>query len=232
MTARALIVNADDFGHCDAVNAGIARAFEHGIVTSASLMVDRDGAREAARYATGHPRLSIGLHLDLGEWVFEHGEWRCLYRRLEVETPEVLVVEVERQEARFRRLTGRNPTHLDSHQHVHLDEPVRHALAAVGARLGVPVRGIDPDVRSCGDFYGQTAEGDPVHDRISSDSLIGIIEGLQPGLTELLCHPGRPGVASVYGAERAIELDALCDPRVARSVDRLGVRLCSFGDPR
>jgi predicted glycoside hydrolase/deacetylase ChbG (UPF0249 family) len=40
---RLLIVNADDLGLSEGVNAGIAEAHERGIVTSASLMV-RQGA--------------------------------------------------------------------------------------------------------------------------------------------------------------------------------------------
>jgi predicted glycoside hydrolase/deacetylase ChbG (UPF0249 family) len=38
-TARTLIVNADDFGLSTAVNRGIVAAYEHGIVTAATLMV-------------------------------------------------------------------------------------------------------------------------------------------------------------------------------------------------
>ncbi len=48
---RYLIVNADDFGLSFGVNQGIIEAFEHGIVTSTSLMVNWIGAAEAAAYA-------------------------------------------------------------------------------------------------------------------------------------------------------------------------------------
>ncbi len=63
---RYLIVNADDFGLSFGVNRGIIEAFEHGVVTSASLMVNWIGAAEAAAYARQHPTLSLGLHIDLG----------------------------------------------------------------------------------------------------------------------------------------------------------------------
>ena len=36
---RRLIVNADDFGRAAGINAGVMKAFEDGIVTSATLMV-------------------------------------------------------------------------------------------------------------------------------------------------------------------------------------------------
>src|SRR5260370_7598521 len=76
---RALIVNADDFGQSFGVNQGIMEAHERGIVTSASLMVRWPAAREAAAYAKKHPRLSLGLHFDYGEWVCRNGNCTTLY---------------------------------------------------------------------------------------------------------------------------------------------------------
>src|SRR5687767_10207836 len=63
---RYLIVNADDFGLSPGVNAGIVAAHENGIVTSASLMVRKLAAAEAADYGRRHPKFSVGLHVDLG----------------------------------------------------------------------------------------------------------------------------------------------------------------------
>lgn len=50
-SAVTMIVNADDFGLSPGVNRGIIQAHEHGIVTSASLMVRRAAAYQAAQYA-------------------------------------------------------------------------------------------------------------------------------------------------------------------------------------
>ena len=77
---RTLVVNADDFGLSTGVNQGIICAHEEGIVTSASLMVRQPAAAEAAAYARDHSRLSVGLHLNLAEWVFRDGEWFPLYQ--------------------------------------------------------------------------------------------------------------------------------------------------------
>ncbi len=74
MSRRRLIVNADDFGQHACVNDGIIAAHEHGIVTSASLMVHGSAAQDAAAYARGRPALDLGLHVDLGEWRLEAGE--------------------------------------------------------------------------------------------------------------------------------------------------------------
>ena len=59
-----LIVNADDFGCSRGVNRGIIEAHEHGIVTSASLMVNRPAASEAAEYGREHPELGV-LHNNM-----------------------------------------------------------------------------------------------------------------------------------------------------------------------
>ena len=72
--ARRLIVNADDFGQTAGINEGIIQCSERGIVTSASLMVRWPSARAATEYARAAPALSVGLHIDLGEWAYRNGE--------------------------------------------------------------------------------------------------------------------------------------------------------------
>src|SRR5262249_8159232 len=79
MAARSLIVNADDFGLTPRANPAVGMAHEQGMVTSASLMVRWPAAAEAAEYARQHPTLGVGLHLDLGEWVYRGGGWVARY---------------------------------------------------------------------------------------------------------------------------------------------------------
>src|SRR5919201_1887636 len=99
---RYLIVNADDFGQSAGVNRGIIEAHERGIVTSASLMVRWPAATEAAAYARDHPELSLGLHLDLGEWAYRDGEWIALYQVVCEDVREAVAHEVTRQLMAFR----------------------------------------------------------------------------------------------------------------------------------
>ncbi len=124
---RFLIVNADDFGLSEGVNRGIIEAHEHGIVTSASLMVLKPAAASAAAYGRKEPRLSLGLHLDLGEWFHDGEVWIQRDLVVPLEDHAVVAEELARQLWSFRRQVGRDPTHLDSHQHVHKNEPVRSA---------------------------------------------------------------------------------------------------------
>ena len=77
---RCVIVNADDFGQSPGVNRGIIEAHQHGIVTSASLMVNWPAAAEAAAYGRAHADLSLGLHFDVGEWCYRNEKWIVLVR--------------------------------------------------------------------------------------------------------------------------------------------------------
>jgi chitin disaccharide deacetylase len=228
-STRFLIVNADDFGLSEGVNRGIIEAHERGIVTSASLMVHKPSAISAAAYSREHLRLGLGLHLDLGEWAYDGEAWTPVYRVVPVDDYSVVTEELERQLSDFRRLVGRDPTHLDSHQHAHRYEPVRSAAHNLARRLNVPLRHFSHGIQYCGRFYGQTARGVPLPEAISVESLIAILSDLPPGVTEVGCHPGRvTGDELTYGSERSTEVDVLSHPRVKALVTSLGIELCSF----
>jgi chitin disaccharide deacetylase len=227
---RVLIVNADDFGRSPGVNHGVIRTHEEGIVTSATMMVRWPAAADAAAYSR-RSSLSVGLHLDLGEWEYRDGEWRARYELAAARTPDAIAEEIERQLERFERLTGRLPTHLDSHQHVHQGRPVRRELRRVGERLGVPVRDITPGIAHSGVFHGQDDTGTPLPEAITVEALVRTIERLPGGVTELGCHPATDNDHdSTYDRERLQEVATLCDPRVRAAIDRCGVALRSFAD--
>src|SRR5712692_1662196 len=226
---RYLIVNADDFGQSRGINRGIIEAHERGIVTSASLMVRWPAAAEAAAYAREHPSLSLGLHFDFGEWCRRNGSWIKLYEVVSEEDVTAVAREASRQLATFRRLTGEDPTHLDSHQHVHGRKPLRSVFIGVAERLGVPLRSHSPQVRYCGNFYGQTEDGMPLPDLISVGGAIKLLAQLPPGFTELGCHPGyADDFDSVYRQERVRVLGTLRQPTVRSAIDDMGIELCSF----
>ncbi len=230
---RWLIVNADDFGQSAAINRGVIRAHEQGIVTSASLMVRWPAAADAAAYARAREALSLGLHVDLGEWFCAAGQWMPRYEVVATSDEAAVAKEIARQVDVFRELVGRNPTHLDSHQHVHRDEPVRSVMAQLARTLGVPLRECHPDIRYCGGFYGQTDEGAPIPGVISVDGLAGILSDLAPGITELGCHPGEDeplGDPGMYRSERLHEVTVLCDPRAKTLLTTLDIQLRSFQD--
>ncbi len=138
---KRLIVNADDLGLTPGVNRGIVRAFQHGIVTSASLLVTGSAFEDAIALARDFPALDVGLHLALveeqavlppealptlvdktGRLPRTKGEFfkRALLRRISWDEVER---EIAGQIARFQQ-TGLRLSHLDSHQHLHMFPPV------------------------------------------------------------------------------------------------------------
>lgn len=134
---RRLIVNADDFGLHAAVNRGILAAHTEGIVRSTSLMAGGAAFDEAVRIAKQCPQLGVGVHLTLvgarpvlpvvdvlslvdGTGAF-YGSYPLFLKRFL--SGKIRLAEVERELAaqiEQVRLAGIQPSHLDSHQHLHV----------------------------------------------------------------------------------------------------------------
>jgi len=129
-----LVVNADDFGISERVNEGIAQAHQQGIVTATSIMAVGRAFEHAVRLSRELPALDVGVHLTLvaerplrpaPSLVDADGRFPAaagpLVRRLA--TGSVRLVEVEAEwAAQIERVlaAGIRPSHLDSHQHVHI----------------------------------------------------------------------------------------------------------------
>jgi chitin disaccharide deacetylase len=228
MNPKKLIVNADDFGQSDGINRGIIRAFEQGILTSASLMVRYPSASDAAAYSKSNS-LDIGLHVDLGEWIYQNEEWIPVYEVISLDNVKIVEEEITRQLDAFYKLVGKNPTHIDSHQHVHKSEHLLPVFIEIAKKINVTLRGCSNKVRYCGDFYGQSSDSSPLHDSISSSNLKNIITNLPEGITEMACHPGlNVDIKTMYKIERDIEVISLCDKSIGEVISTTNVQLCSF----
>lgn len=216
-----LIVNADDFGLTAGVTEGIVEAHVRGILTSTSLMVDRPAAEQAAALSREHPRLSVGLH-------FEDDT-------PELDDPEHARRRFADQLRRFRELMGSEPTHVDSHHHVHMTRMA--TFAPLVEPLGVPLRG-DGRVPYLGEFYAHPAPGVVDLDRIGERFLLRVLgaaaAGGGAGFVELGCHPGRvtSELRSSYADVREIELATLTDPGLPAKIAALGLQLASYRDWR
>jgi hopanoid biosynthesis associated protein HpnK len=135
-TAR-LIVNADDFGLCEEVNEGVIAAFDHGLVTSASLMPTGEAFAHAVMLARRRPDLDLGVHLALTgtrpisppetvrSLVTSNGtflpNWRAFLRRFLTRSlrSDEIARELRAQLEKAAQ-TGLSLSHLDGHQHLHL----------------------------------------------------------------------------------------------------------------
>lgn len=245
---RRLIVNADDLGRTRGINAGIFESHRDGILTSATLMVSCPAAREAAEELEQVPRLGVGLHLvmaggtpvlppaEIPSLVDATGRFPTRPEGVREAAPAAVLAEARAQLALFQELTGRLPTHFDSHYHSHRIPVVCDALIELALETGRPVRCAGPEVRErlveagvattdafVEDFYdhGATFEG-----------MLEILRGLGPGVTEVMCHPGRVDAAlradSGYVEAREREIEILTDPRVRAEIDNLDIQLGTY----
>jgi predicted glycoside hydrolase/deacetylase ChbG (UPF0249 family) len=147
-----VIVNADDLGLTPGVTRGIVETMTEGVVSSTTLMVNMPSAPDAIKLALGH-RLPVGVHLNLttgrpisppGEVpslvrpdgsFHSHGEFTRRLLRLQISLRE-MEREFSAQIEAARRM-GVEPTHMDTHHHLHLWLPVARALVRVGRRCGI-----------------------------------------------------------------------------------------------
>jgi len=150
---RELVVNADDFGLTAGVSRGVARAFDRGILSSASLLANMPGFDEAIRVARKRPSLSVGLHLNLTEgnpvsapeqvkslvdssgsfYSYRSFSLRLLSGRI---NREELRAEVLAQLARLRD-AGIAVSHIDGHRHIHLLPLFFDLVATIAEEQGI-----------------------------------------------------------------------------------------------
>lgn len=249
MSERLLIVNADDLGRTTGINAGIFEAHRSGLVTSATLMVAYEAAAEAASTLDQVPGLGVGLHVALTggppvsaadrlpSLLDEEGRLPRRPEGLARAAADEVLVEVRAQLERFRELTGREPTHLDSHHHSQRVPVVFDAIVTVARETGLPMRRAAPDERA-GVRQAGVATTDAFVERFFGDDatlevLLRILRDLDAGSTELMCHPARVDrelrESSTYTEERERELAVLTHPDAVRAVRDEGLRLAHFG---
>ncbi len=61
--ARLLILNADDFGLCHAINEGVMRTLLAGVIRSTTVMRPCPWALHALHFLADHPEIPFGVHL-------------------------------------------------------------------------------------------------------------------------------------------------------------------------
>lgn len=155
-------------------------------------------------------------HLDCHHFVHLYPPFFAVYadlaaeHRLPLRAPFPLDADLAQAAGTIPHLTG-----------VPIDQ-VREMMAANVQALRA--RGLAHPDHFLGGFYGRSA--------LTLDTLLGLLRGLVPGVTELMCHPGYDDealAASTYRAEREIEKDLLSHSQVRAEVDALGIELVTFG---
>ncbi len=226
---KLLVVNADDFGYTSGVNQGILQAHTQGIVTSTSLMLRGLALEEAAEIAKSLPDLDVGLHFQLSDEGLP--SMFGAYTKVYFSSNERALYELERHVERFEKLIGKMPTHIDSHHHIHLHTKLRPIFEEFSAKHNIPARGLGGN-KLLTSFYGQNHFRWGGAENIRPSSLRNIIENLEDGVNEIMCHPGVADADLVqstkYAKEREIELATLTSPEVKLLLEDYGIQLANW----
>ncbi len=253
-----LIIHADDYGLTRSVSKGIIRAYLDGVVTSTSVMINLAQKAEIIELLE-NPSLDIGVHLNLtvGKSVLPKEKIPHLvdkngyfHKRKTRERPvndegivifddvpvEEIILEMETQIQHFCGF-GLEPTHLDTHHHIHADPKVLEAVIFSASNHNLPLRTINSEMREKvrsrgvrtndyfeGRFFGLNS--------INLQNLTNIFADISDGVTELMCHPGEFSDElrdiSGYVDERQSELDVLINPELPVLINDEGIELINW----
>jgi predicted glycoside hydrolase/deacetylase ChbG (UPF0249 family) len=163
---KQLLIRADDIGYSYAVNVGIARSVNEGLVRSAGLMPNMPEAARGwswvkdANIAIGqHTNLCLGTPcadpalipslLDERVQLRSSREYRAAFvEGREFAAYDELVIEIEAQLASFRAITGKDPDYFEAHavQSANLMRAIHDVAEKHGFREQPIPAGFDPSL--------------------------------------------------------------------------------------
>lgn len=245
-----LVVQADDLGMCHAVNEGIVRAFNEGIVTQAAIMAPCPWFDEGAAVAREHG-IPVGLHCTFTcEW--DSLRWAPLSGGASLAGPDgtmhrtvaEAVARLDGQEAfaelraQAERAAAAGISLVCCDNHMGAISPA--ACARLCVELGVPFLYpvVEPHVEFASLAMLSPHEGNSKH-ADKKTWLLNYIDGLKPGRHYLCTHPAvagpelralaRPGAENADWAERyrKSDLAVLTDRDVRDAIETRGIELVS-----
>jgi chitin disaccharide deacetylase len=272
---RRLIVNSDDYGRTSKVSEGIRAAHLNGIVTSTTCMMNFPNVEEDLLCALKEcPELGLGVHLVLtsGEPVLDPSEVPSLVTdsgrfwnlsELLEKLDQLDLNEVRRewgaQLNKFRAITRRSPTHLDSHHHSSFFTPAlfkmmleyaRENNCAIrkpyvnfpaGSPSGLPADVTEPALHEFLSLVDEYKPRNPDYfiaafydEQANFEVLKSVLHDLPEGSSELMCHPGYSddllAGGSIYNIQREAELKVLTDPSVRSIITEREIELITFAN--
>ena len=253
MNEKRLIINADDFAYTPGVTYGIIEAYQNGIVSSTTALTVSDyflSAMEIAQKLC--PQLPIGLHLTLtlnkAKPILSKKEVPSLTNEegffwnqsifKEKNSYDEVYLEWEAQYLKFLE-SGRKPTHLDSHHHVHgqneellkvalklakkYDLPLRNAVREESKHLIADLKTTDELLYQ---FYGEGVTFENLKE------IVDYIHKSQYMFFELSVHPAFldyqiPEVSN-YSHQRIKELEILTSLKAKNLIQEAKIILTDF----
>ena len=151
----------------------------------------------------------------------------------------------------FIRAAGRKPTHLDSHHHSsYFSAGLFRAMLELAKEYGCPIRfpfshNIEKELaetyKDVPDLINKFNPRRPDYffrefydEGATQDALLNMINNLQDGTSEIMCHPGyvdeRFAKESVYNYQRERELNILTDSTVKDAIQVNDIELITFAE--
>ena len=151
----------------------------------------------------------------------------------------------------FIKAAGRRPTHLDSHHHSSYFAPqLFRGMLELAKEYNCAIRfpfthSISSELEETYKHVPQFIEEftprrpdaflvDFYDERATSEELLRLINSVNDGTTEIMCHPGYVDEAfaqeSVYNFQRERELKILTDPAIKEAIEANGIKLATFAD--
>ena len=152
-SSRFLVINADDFGRNDAVNAAVVESFRRGIVTSTSIVATGPAFDQAVALKRELPELGVGIHLAATEYIpalpptkiaslvgpdgrFYPRSEQFRRMALHVRMREDLLLEWDAQISKVAD-AGIELSHIDGHGHCHAHPAAAGVVLELAQRYGI-----------------------------------------------------------------------------------------------
>lgn len=216
MRKKLLVVHADDFGLSPGISRGIIYSIKNGIVTSTSVVVKSDYLRDTRKHIQSNSQIDWGLHV----YITDKGSI----------TPARILNQTRDQLKIFINYFGLFPSHLDFHGGFKFNKETYFTVRMFALRNGLIFRYDNKHKVETG-FYGLKELRNTIKD-IGEGELLKIIESVNYGITELVCHPGWTSnrLKDPYRTQRGIEVLSLISKRVAKAIRNSNVKLIDFRD--
>lgn len=236
---RKLIVNADDFGMSEAVNYGILKGFEAGIVHSTTIMANMPAFDHAVSLIKEKDCFHVGVHLNLtcyqpllknhqtlvnengyfkGQGNIEEYDEEEMYQELCAQIDKVLE-------------SGIVIDHLDSHHHIHTTEKLKPVIQRLLEKYPYPMRGgfvYDIEKKDKTSLYTQF-----YNEGVTLDCFSELMKNMKEHeVYDLMCHPAYLDKfvceVSSYRMQRVEELALLCSKEVKEIIKKEQVELVDY----
>ena len=154
-----VIINADDFGLTKDISDAIICVFKMGNLSSTTLMTNMPSSSYAIKLAKENPKLGVGLHFNISEGKSAIGvssltnskgfflEKIPLIKKIILNRVNLNDIKDElNNQYNYLKKAGIFPTHLDSHQHIHMNPIVFKIVANFAKEKNMKIRITFPHV--------------------------------------------------------------------------------------